>query len=120
MLRLAPVNDDNSRRLASLLSTQGLLEAEIEQSAALLTYTESGKLSAESEEAANRHLALLRSRGDVNEIRAFAEKMGRQDVVAAMALFDGDPRPYLRWQMERDSQIAVAKVYAEERDPRNR
>ena len=113
LLRLAPVTDQNTRRLAALLRTEGLLEKEIASSSKRLSFEPNGEVSQNSMEAALHHLALLRSRGEVAEARELAEKMGREDLVAGLALFEGDPIPYLKWFMDLQEESPVARIHAE-------
>ncbi len=113
VLRLAPASDENNRRLACLLRVQNKLEHEMSVVSESIGYRADGKVTEASREVANRHLALLRSRGQYVEARQLAEKMGRSDIVAVMALFEGDPGPYLEWYMDRPNESAIVRAHAE-------
>lgn len=113
LLRLAPIKDQNSRRLAAILRVQGRLDAELAASGENLKFDPNGDVAAQHMDAATHHLALLRSAGRATEAREFAQKMGREDLVAGLALFEGDPGPYLRWFMDRQEESPVVRIHAE-------
>ena len=113
LLRLAPIKDQNSRRLAAILRVQGRLDAELAASGENLKFDPNGDVAAQHMDDATHHLALLRSAGRATEAREFAQKMGREDLVAGLALFEGDPGPYLRWFMDRQEESPVVRIHAE-------
>lgn len=113
ILRLAPVTDQNARRLAALLRTEGRLDAEIASSEQSLKFDSNGEVPEDMKEAALYHLALLRSKGDFTKAKDLAEKMKRDDLVAGLALFEGDPIPYLKWYMDRQEESPVVRIHAE-------
>lgn len=113
MLRLAPVSDQNSRRLACLLRVQDKLDREMEVVAPAIAYRDDGKVTEATRDFANRQLALLRSKGRYTEARQLAEKMDRSDIVAVMALFEGNPAPYLQWYMDRPKESPIVRAHAE-------
>lgn len=99
LLRLAPVTDENLRRRAALSRELGKLEED-------LAATADGGQD-------EWRLALLRAKGDVPEAMALAEKMGRRDLVACFALFQGDPAPYFNWYSDQPSTVAIFRLNAE-------
>ena len=113
ILRLSPSGDHNSRRLAALLRVQNKLDGEMALVGPALVYDEEGNVEADSMKFANRQLAMLRANGRVEEARELANKMQRPDVVAAMALFEGNPEPYLRWYMAREEESPIVRAHAE-------
>lgn len=113
VLRLAPASDQNNRRLACLLRVQDKLEREMSVVSQAVGYRADGRVTEATREFAGRHLALLRSKGEYVEARQLAEKMGRSDIVAVMALFEGDPGPYLQWHMNRPNETAIVRAHAE-------
>ncbi|MFP6880413.1 MAG: hypothetical protein VCA34_05660, partial [Roseibacillus sp.] len=112
LLRLAPINDQNSRRLAAILRVQGRLDTELAASGENLKFDPNGDVAAQHMDAATNHLSLLRSAGRATEAREFAQKMGREDLVASLALFEGDPGPYLQWFMNRQEESPVVRIHA--------
>ena len=113
ILRLAPPGEENNRRLACLLRMTGGLDEEIALQEGLVVPGDNGKVEVSSREAGELQLSLLRSAGRERESRALAERLGRSDVVAVMALLEGDPEPYLRWCMDRPMESAIVRVHAE-------
>ncbi|MBL48010.1 MAG: hypothetical protein CMP28_03535, partial [Roseibacillus sp.] len=113
VLRLAPASDQNRRRLACLLRVQDKLEAEMAEVSPGIVYGADGGVTDETRELADRQLSLMRSEGRYAEARVLAEKLGRNDIVAVMALFEGDPGPYLQWYMERPNDSPVVRTHAE-------
>lgn len=113
LLRLAPPNDANTRRLAALLRVNGTLEQEIARTRDEIPYDDEGKVTAEGMELAAVHLALLRSKGEIGEARTLAKKMGRMDVVATLALAEGDAAPFLTWFMNTWEETPVMRAYCE-------
>ena len=113
VLRLAPASDPNRRRLACLLRVQEKLGSEIAQISPRIEYGADGSVTDETRELANRRLSLLRSLGRHEDARVLAQKLGRNDIAAVMALFEGDPAPYLRWYMDRPSESPIVRAHAE-------
>ncbi len=115
LLRLAPANDANLRRLAALLRVKGRLDDELRKTEEELKRNPDGSLSREAlkSDAAALHLALLRANGNATEARELAEKMKREDLVAGLALFEGDPIPYLNWFMNQQGKSPVVRIHAE-------
>ena len=113
VLRLAPDGDQNRRRLACLLRVQGKLDAEMAEVSPGIAYGADGSVTEDTRVLANRQLSLLRSDGHHVEARELARKLGRDDVVAVMSLFEGDPTPYLRWYMERPNESPIVRAHAE-------
>lgn len=115
LLRLAPGNEQNARRLASLLRVRGTLDAELERSRISLQRFGGGVPADDlrHQEVATLHLALLRASGKHEEARRLATDLGRDDLVAALALFEGDPVPYLRWTMKQLDESPIVRVHAE-------
>ena len=99
LMRLAPPSDDNLRRRAALSRELGKLDIDL----------------AESEDGGNDEwrLALLRAKGDVPGAMALAEKLGREDVVSCLALFQGDPVPYFNGYSAQPSTVAIFRLNAE-------
>lgn len=99
LLRLAPATDDNLRRRAALSRELGKLDVDL----------------AETDDGGNDQwrLAILRAKGDVPEAIALAEKLGREDVVACLALFQGDPVPYFNWYSAQPRTVAIFRLNTE-------
>ena len=113
ILRLAPRGEENNRRLACLLRMNRELDDEIAKGDGTFVLGDDGMVTEATREAAETQLALLRSAGRLVDSRALAEKLGRSDVVAVMALLEGDPEPYLQWCMDRPRESAIVRVHAE-------
>ncbi len=113
ILRLAPRGEENNRRLACLLRMNRDLDHEIAKGDGSIALGDDGMVTEATREAAEIQLALLRSAGRLVDSRALAEKLGRSDVVAVMALLEGDPEPYLEWCMNRPRESAIVRVHAE-------
>lgn len=99
LLRLAPPTDENLRRRAALSRQLGKLDEELQ---AVL----------EGKDDPLR-LALLRAKGDVPEALALAEKLGREDVAAGLALLQGDPVPYFNWYAGQGNTMAIFRLNAD-------
>jgi hypothetical protein len=97
LMRLAPATDQNCRRLAAFLRVEGKLDEEMRKTGLELDFDEKGDqpLHTRQMDAAALRLALLRSAGKNAEAKELAAKMGRDDLVASFALFEGDPLPYV-------------------------
>ena len=113
ILRLAPRTDENRRRLASLLRLRGTLAEELTATEGSIEYELNGEVAEDSLGAAGYRLALLRSHGDAAEARELAQKMGRDDLVASLALLEGDPIPYLNWVIDNEGDSPVVRIHAE-------
>ncbi len=113
ILRLAPRSEENNRRLGCLLRMTGELDEEILSRTNAIALGDDGKVTDATRETGELQLALLRSAGRLVESRVLAERLGRSDVVAVMALLEGDPEPYLRWCMNRPRESAIIRVHAE-------
>jgi len=113
ILRLAPATIENHRRLSCLLRMQDKLDEEMAIAGLSVDYGEDGKVTEATREVGNFQLALLRSKGRHQEARQLAEKLGRTDAVAVMALLEGDPGPYLKWYMDRPNESVIVRAHAE-------
>ena len=113
ILRLAPRGEENNRRLACLLRMSKELDHEITKGEGSIVLEQNGEVAESTREAAEMQLAFLRSAGRLDESRALAEKLGRSDVVAVMALLKGDPEPFLQWCMDQPRESAIVRVHAE-------
>lgn len=113
LLRLAPPSDPNVRRFAALVRVKGLLDQEIAHRKDVVEYDEEGKVTPASKDEAAVLLALLRSKGEIREARVLAEKIGRMDQVATLALAEGDVAPFLSWFMDTWKESPVMRGYCE-------
>ena len=98
-LLLVPPTDENLRRRAALSRERGRIDRD------LAAAGEAG------DEAWS--LALLRAKGDVPAAIAAARKLGREDVVASLSLFEGDPVPYLDWFAANERNAPTMRLHAE-------
>lgn len=85
MLKLAPRNDANLRALAFLLKRTGKIDAEIDRMSKF-------KPNQELDEWMK---TLLQIKGDKEKLRKFAEVRGNKDILATLAVLDGNPSPAL-------------------------
>lgn len=99
LLRLAPPTEDNLRRRAALSRSLGKLDA-------ALAAVPEGKNDP-------WRLALLRAKGAVPEAIALAGKMGRHDVAACLALFQGDPVPFFEWYADQGNTMPLFRLNAD-------
>ncbi|NIP92545.1 MAG: hypothetical protein GWO24_03380, partial [Akkermansiaceae bacterium] len=115
LLRLAPATDHNGRRLAALLRVRGTLAEALEKNNTELEVNPDGSLvkRARQMDLAALRLALLRASGKASEARDLAAKMDRPDLVASLALFEGNPIPYLNWFASQQGKSPVVRVHAE-------
>ncbi|NNM30888.1 MAG: hypothetical protein HKO57_15315, partial [Akkermansiaceae bacterium] len=113
LLELAPPNEANLRRLAAIYRTRGKLDAKLAEMDGAIERGDLARMEAAGKrEFHSRRLALLRSKGDLAAARTVAEEMERDDLLAAFALMDGNPVPYLDWFIAREAK-PVARIHAE-------
>jgi tetratricopeptide (TPR) repeat protein len=99
VLELAPMTDDNMRRRAALSRVCGTSAEDL--------------VAADIAGDDPWRLALLREKGDLPAALALAEKLGRDDLVGSLALFDGNPVPYLNWYAADERNPPTMRLHAE-------
>lgn len=113
LLEAAPPGEANFRLLAALYRVMGKLDQKLAESDAILEGEGMARMGdGEARQFREMRLALLRSKGDVASARRLAEEMNRDDLVASLDLFEGNPIPYLNWFIEHQTS-PVSRLHAE-------
>jgi len=114
LLQLTPFDDENCRRRAAFMRVQGELDNGMAPANDERLFAAEGNLfpGAGEKEAATMRLALLRAAGRTGPARELAEQLGRDDLVASLALFEGDPAPYLTWFAGQQGRTPVLRLHA--------
>lgn len=98
-MSLVPRTSDNLRRRAAFSWFRGEIDEDM--------------LIATRENDREFALALTRARGDIEGVLELAGELNREELVAGMSLFQGDPVPYFNWVADNHHFSATMRLNAE-------